>query len=80
MPVRKFRSLEEWQVWKQTAPALPSDDLTFRTVQERLAAFVPYGGPRGVRKYRSIEEANADRERWERERANRVRAERLRKP
>ncbi len=32
--------------------------------------------PRGVRKYRSIEEANADRERWESERIERLRQER----
>ena len=34
--------------------------------------------PRGVRKYRSIEEANADRDRWEKERVDRIRVERKR--
>jgi hypothetical protein len=36
--------------------------------------------PRGVRKYRSIEEANADRDAWEQERVDRIRAKRAPKP
>jgi hypothetical protein len=32
--------------------------------------------PRGVRKYRSIEDANADRDRWEQERVDRLRKKR----
>lgn len=34
--------------------------------------------PRGVRKYRSIEEMSADRDRWESARIQRIRAERFR--
>jgi hypothetical protein len=33
----------------------------------------PLGMPRGVRKYRSIEEMNADRDRYEQERIDRIR-------
>jgi hypothetical protein len=35
--------------------------------------------PRGVRKYRSIDEANADRDQWEKERVDRIRIERTRR-
>jgi hypothetical protein len=56
------------------------------TLRERLAALhgltrelVPPHVLSGVRKYRSIEQENAERERWDNERADRLCAERLRK-
>jgi hypothetical protein len=56
------------------------------TLRERLGALhaltrdlVPRHVLTGVRKYRAIEEANAERERWDTERVDRIRAERLRK-
>lgn len=56
------------------------------TLRDRLAALhaltrelVPPHQLSGVRKYRSVEQANAERERWDTERAERLRAERLRK-
>ena len=80
MSVRKFRSIEEMKAqprWLETGnPSIPR---RIRYLWELATAFGPLGIPRGVRKYRSIEEANADRDRWESERIERIRAERLKK-
>lgn len=56
------------------------------TIRERLSALQTFARavvpnvaqPRGVRKYRSLEAADADRERWDDLRSARIRAERLR--
>lgn len=83
MPVRKFRSVEDWQEWKQAGLSTACDDpqlpARIRLHWNRWATLVPYPSPRGLRKYRTREEADADRERWESERIARIRAERLRK-
>ena len=82
MPVRKFRTLEEWQASKQSAWLACDDPRVPDRIQahwKRWSSLVPISSPRGVRKYRSIDEANADRDRWEQERIDRLRAERLRK-
>jgi hypothetical protein len=64
MPVQKFRSFDEATRALATRPAEPGP-LAARVAS--LWAFssrlTPALGVRGVRKYRSIEEANADRER-----------------
>jgi len=82
MPVQKFRTLEGWQAAKREQ-WLQCDDprLVPRIRQhwQRWSRLVPLGVTPGVRKYRSIEEAEADRDRWETERVARLRAERLRK-
>jgi hypothetical protein len=79
MPVQKFRTLEEWQASKSEL-WLPCDhpDLArrIRSHWSRWSRLVPVSAPRGVHKYRSIEEMDADRERWEQERVDRIRAER----
>lgn len=65
MPVRKFRDVSEMEetLWYE-----PGDPALFRAIA-RLWDFgdrvCPLRFPRGVHKYRSIEEANADRDRWE---------------
>jgi hypothetical protein len=72
MPVWKFRTFEEAErvLWTTSDdPALPG---RIRALWRRSLAG-PLGGPRGVLKYRSIEEANADRDRWEAARVNRLR-------
>lgn len=76
--IRKHRSVEEMnreQRWLPTGD--PSIARKIRYLW-RLSEFLlrPVGTciPRGVRKYRSIEEANADRDRWETERVKRLRA------
>jgi hypothetical protein len=82
MPVLKFRTVEEWQAAKRALwlpcghPDLPE---RIRAHWSEWTRRVPLGSPRGVRKYRSIEDMQADRERWEQERIDRIRAERLAK-
>lgn len=78
MPVEKFRDLEEarralWvdrddpRLWERIA-----------AVWERAALLAPPCPPRGVLKFRSMKEANREREERERERSRRLREERLR--
>jgi hypothetical protein len=71
MPVRKFRSIEEAksrQRWLVTGdPSIPDK---MRYLWRLAGAFGPLCIPRGVRKYRSVEEADADRDRWEQERVD----------
>jgi hypothetical protein len=77
MPVEKFRTLEEWQDSKRDLwlrcddPALPG---RIRAHWARWSRLVPLNVPRGVHKYRSNEEADADSERWEQERIDRIRS------
>lgn len=78
MPVRKYRSVEEMNREPRWLPT--GDPSIARRIRYlwRLSEFLlrPVGTciPRGVRKYRSIDEANADRDRWESERVERLRA------
>ncbi len=78
MPVWKYRSIEEmpeaWEM-KRGRPLGPR----IRAVLSLAPIAGPLNMPRGVTKYRSIEEAAADRDRWEQERVNRIRAARNRK-
>lgn len=77
MPVWKFRTFEEAEraLWTTSDdPALPR---RIRALWRRSLAG-PLSGPRGVLKYRTIEEANADRDRWEDARIAQIR-ERLKK-
>jgi len=65
MPVRKFRDVSEMEdtLWyDRNDPALP---LAIARLWSFAARMWPLQFPRGVHKYRSIEEANADRDRWE---------------
>ena len=83
MPVQKFRTIEDWQNAKEQQqwldchdPALPQ---RIRNHWQRWRRLVPAHFPHGVRKYRSADEAEAERERWESERIDRIRALRLQK-
>lgn len=84
MPVFKYRSVEEMPdvALKYDAgdPAIPDRIRYLWRLSESLLGGIGTCIPRGVRKYRSIEEAQADRDRWEQERVDRIRASRLRKP
>ncbi len=80
MPIKKFRSIEEMDaaradLWcDQIGPAL------FRRIArlwERSSRLSPRKFPKGVIKYRNLEEAQADRERWQKEHVQRVQRERL---
>lgn len=82
MPVYKYRTLDAWQESKASLWLDCEDPRLAQRIQShwaRWSALVPIGAPRGVFKYRSMEEASAARERWEQERVDRIRAERLRK-
>ena len=71
MPVRKFRSIEEAKSRKRWLPTGdPSIPDQMRHLWQLASAFGPLCIPRGVRKYRSIEDADADRDRWEQERVD----------
>lgn len=77
MPVFKFRTLEEARRAQRLKPDDPKLERVIRWVWGLAAAMAgPTGAPRGVRKFRSIEEANADRKRWEIERSRRLRTSR----
>jgi hypothetical protein len=72
MDVDEF--LELLKLWvSPDDPALPGRIRRLWAVSARLVE--PYA-PRGVRRFRTIEEANADRGRWARERVRQLIAER----
>lgn len=78
MPVYKYRSVADTpDVWEHFGDRNRGGRLRAALQFVRLAG--PLGIPRGVAKFRSIEEANADRDRWEQERVDRIRALRERK-
>jgi hypothetical protein len=77
MPVWKYKSVEDmpeaWEM-KRGQPLGPR----IRAVLSLARIAGPLHIPRGVHKFRSIEEAQADRERYEQDRVNRIRAARKR--
>jgi hypothetical protein len=84
MPVHKYRSVEDMPdvALEHDAgdAAIPDRIRYLWRMSEALLGEVGTCIPRGVRKYRSIEEANADRDRWETERVQRIRAKNALKP
>lgn len=67
MPVRKFRSIEEMdaasrELWSNRLDEAYFDRL--RRLWRRSALLNPRNFPKGVIKYRSLAEAQADRDRW----------------
>lgn len=79
MSVIKFRSIEEMNDYYDHQWLRAGDPKIIRQIKylwelsEALVQPIGLCIPRGVRKYRSIEEANADRDRWETERVQRLR-------
>lgn len=74
MPVKKYRDLDAAarDLWHDPAdPSLLRRLAELLELGHRLAAPLPI--PRGVHRYRSLEEADADRVRWEIERVRRLR-------
>lgn len=69
MPIEKFRSLQEMEAgWVE--PGTPKHTRSIRAVLALVSMFAPKGiSPPGVFKYRNVEEADAQRESWERQRA-----------
>lgn len=77
MPVFKYRSIEDMpEAWAANdgRPLGPR----IRAILS-LGVIAPLDVPKGITRYRSLEEAAADRERWEQDRVNRIRAARKRK-
>lgn len=75
MPVWKYKSVEDMpEAWTMNR------DVSLARRIHALMSLAPISGslnlPRGVRKYRSIEEMKADRDRYEQARIERLRAER----
>ena len=77
MPVRKFRTIEEMNAFdaerRRLAPNDPRLHERIRAHWAEWSRLVPTAIPRGLRKYRTIEEMTADREQWERARIERLR-------
>lgn len=76
MPVERFRDPEQARraLWLDADAA----DLArrIRALWRRTSRWVPFMIPRGLRKFGSIEEANAEREAWTKERVARLSATR----
>ena len=79
MPVRKYRRIEDMPdaALKYDAgdPRIPRSIRYLWHISEVLLGSVGTCIPRGVRKYRSIEDAKLDKERWEQERVDKIRAQ-----
>lgn len=74
MPVYKFRTLDEMRRTQRLTPEDPRLPKVIRFVWELAwAAAGRYVQPRGLFKFRAIEEANAHREAWQSERIARLR-------
>ena len=72
MPIKKFHSIEDMpQPVLSGDPEKIADRIAF--VWELARAAAPLDWPPGVRKYRSIEDANLDRETYVRSRARAMR-------
>lgn len=78
MPVYKYRRVEDMpEAWEYFGDRNRAGRLRTALAWTRFSG--PLCVPRGVRKFRSIEEMTAERDRYEQERVDRIRAERLRK-
>ena len=74
MPVQRFRTLDDARRALWLKPGDPKLERAVKWVWALSAELTaPYVQPRGVRKYRTIEEANADRKQWEGERSRTLR-------
>ncbi len=81
MPFKKFRSVEEMDNARRDLWCDQPDQACFKRIAhlwERSSRLSPRKFPKGVVKYRTIEEAQADRQRWIDENINRLREERSR--
>ncbi|ETW96374.1 hypothetical protein [Candidatus Entotheonella palauensis] len=76
MPIQKFSDLDEARraLWVQ--PGAPDLVSRIRKLWAFSARLAPSQSPRGVRKFRSIEEANAERDQWIEYRVRTLRAKR----
>lgn len=73
MPVWKYRSIEEMpEAWEMNRHVPLGRRI--RGLMSMGELIEPLGIPRGVKKFRSIEEMQADRQKYEQERIARIRA------
>ncbi|MGN6182507.1 MAG: hypothetical protein ACTHQM_02505 [Thermoanaerobaculia bacterium] len=78
MPVWRYRRIEDMpEAWEMKDARVPLGG-RIRAVLSLTRGIPPLNVPRGVRKFRSIEELNADRDRWEQERVDQIRESRRR--
>ncbi len=77
MPLQRFRTFEEARraLWVDTGD--PRLVARIRSLWEFSAHLVPLEIPRGIRKFRTIEEANQERDRWTERRVRSLRAARV---
>ena len=80
MPVQRFRTFDDARRDLWLTPSDPKLLARIRSLWEFSARLAPCAMPQGVRKFRSIEEANQDRDRWTQERIHALRAARLISP
>ncbi len=74
MPIQRFRTLEDARRALWLKPGDPRLVRAIRWVWALSTELVGhYPPPRGVRKFRTLEEANADRKHWETERSRSLR-------
>jgi hypothetical protein len=73
MPVERFRSLDEARRALWVARDDPKLAARIRRLWSISSRLVPLGIPRGVRKFRRIEEANRERDAWVERRVRAVR-------
>jgi hypothetical protein len=66
MPVQRFRTFREARLAQWMSPDDPRLAERIRRWWRISAALSPVQPPRGVRKFRTIEEANAERDAWPR--------------
>lgn len=79
MPIQRFRDFDEAReaLWAgRDDPHLPN---RIRRLWAFAAKLAPGSAPRGIRRLRTIEEANRDREEWTTRRARTLREARLRR-
>ncbi len=79
MPVQKFRTLEEMNAADRDMWCDEPDDAYLERVRQlwrRSALLNPRSYPKGVRKYRTLEEAQAERDRWLTEHVQKLQRER----
>jgi len=77
MPIQRFRDFEEAHraLWIERGD--PRLVPRIRALWAFVSRLAPGSAPRGVRRFRTLEEANADRESWIELRARTLRASRL---
>ena len=77
MPVQRFRTFDDARRDLWLPPGDPKLLARIRSLWEFSARLAPCAMPQGVRKFRSLEEANQDRDRWTQQRIDTLRAARL---